>query len=335
MSTDIELERRLRRAAARADRITAEAVIARAVQRRRRHRLLAGGLAAAVALIAGVVTAATISNGATSVSVATGPTASRVPPITNTSKITIHLTPSRAAPGTVIDATLTAERSLAQISAADYLVVQAWTNAGWKSLYFAFLTRSQQHPTDLRYSPHQWLAGVGLGTGTYRLKIPAALPAGTYRLELSASALAAGAQRFHPTTAYTRLEVTGAATCPPLPQRIVTDVNHLGTDKHLGPPQGSSTLTCAQAIRADKHPTGTLPVIGVRLMTLTSVQYPHGRLVWIIATTPGPAVRLGGAPAPSSSTSTTTPPTTPPRYGFSIDIIDARTGTWLQSLEGS
>lgn len=333
MTTDIELERRLRQAAQRAEAITAEAVIARANQRRRRHRLVAGGLAAAIALIAGITAAATIPDGATSVSVATDPAASRVPPIINTSTVTIRLAPFRAAPGTVIDATLTAGKSLTQISAADYLIVQAWTGARWKPIEFAFLAVGKVRPTDLAYSPHQWMAAVGLGAGTYRMKIPAALPAGTYRLALSVSTLAAGAHRFYPTTAYTRLEVTGTDTCPPLPQRIVTEVNHLRTDKHLGPPRGSPTITCAQAIRDDKHPTGTLPVIGARLMTLTSVQYPHGRLVWIIATTPDPAARLGPM-LPPSSTSTTTPPTTPARYGFSIDIIDANTGTWLQGLEG-
>lgn len=142
MTTDIELERRLRRAALRAEGVTAEAVVARARRRRRRHRLFAGGLAAAIVLIAGVVTAAAIPNGATSVSVATGPNASSVPPITDTSKVAIRLTPPSAGPGTVIDATLTADKALAQISAADYLVVQTWTGARLKSRSGAVGSRS-------------------------------------------------------------------------------------------------------------------------------------------------------------------------------------------------
>jgi hypothetical protein len=96
----------------------------------------------------------------------------------------------------MIDATQTADKSLAQIAAADYLIVQGWTGARWKPTEFAFLAVGKVRPTDLAYSPHQWMAGVGLGAGTYRMKIPDTLSAGTYRLALSVSTLAAGAHRF-------------------------------------------------------------------------------------------------------------------------------------------
>ena len=218
MTTDIDPERRLRRAAQPAEAITAETVIARVHRRRRRHRLLAGGLATAVALVAGVVAAVTIPNRATSVSVATGPNSSRVPPIVNTSKVTIRLTPASAAPGTVIHATLAADPSVARTVTADYLTIQTWTGTRWKPLYFASLTSGQTPPTDTPYRSDVMHDLVGLGASTFRMKVPTTLPTGTYRLALSVSTRAAGARQTHTATAYTRLKVTGAApTTSPTP----------------------------------------------------------------------------------------------------------------------
>lgn len=118
-------------------------------------------------------------------------------------------------------------------------------------------------------------------------------------------------------------------TCPALPQRIVADVNHLRSDERLSPAGAGTPISCRRAIVDDRHPAGRLPVIGAGLMTLTSVRYPHGRLVWVVATSPGAFVPAGPAPTPGHTTSAAE------RYAFSVDIIDARTGRWLEAIEGS
>jgi hypothetical protein len=69
-------------------------------------------------------------------------------------------------------------------------------------------------------------------------------------------------------------------------------------------------------------------------MTLSAGRYPRGVLVWVVASTPGPALSLGGPFAGPSGTAHSER-TTVPRYAFSVDFVSARTGHWLEGLEGS
>jgi hypothetical protein len=70
------------------------------------------------------------------------------------------------------------------------------------------------------------------------------------------------------------------------------------------------------------------------LMTLDTVQYPHGVLVWAIQVVPEGGYIPANPPSPvPGMTTATTMPSTADQSNYEVDFVDARTGKWLQAIQ--
>jgi hypothetical protein len=119
---------------------------------------------------------------------------------------------------------------------------------------------------------------------------------------------------------------TGGLPLPGLSAGLIAAVNAMGTDLRITPVSyDAASITVSEdeavtlAVKNNADP-GT-SVLAAQVVQMRSVQYPEGALVWVVQFTP--SGRSGGV-GPAE--------TTP--YNFDIQIVNAKTGQWIEGFGG-
>lgn len=120
-----------------------------------------------------------------------------------------------------------------------------------------------------------------------------------------------------------------SANLPELSSELISGVN--ATDVTVAPvTSGSAGVMTSESVAVSESlnevPSGS-SAVAAELVTLTNMQYPAGELVWAVQVVP----KFGYGPPSGGPPGYTGPP---PLRNFRVDFVDAKTGQWLEAVEG-